>query len=225
MLKLSFLILGLMYCFCAEVKGQKQYPTKVDTSFFCWTPATKNKVVHGIAIGFTAHPWSTWVDTVFVKVNGINVEVGPLGIIGGLWGTMFGFAGGKGDNGNKVSFFTNNGYDSLITGYPKYGTHINGLSISIGGISETYNHGVFINGLSGYCYEIKGIQISGLVNNTFELKGIAIAGIANVVTKGKGIQIGLINKCQTGSVLQIGLFNRIGKRVVPFINFSINKKK
>lgn len=171
----------------------------------------------------TAHPWSTWNDTIFVKVNGVNLEVGPLGIIGGLWGAMFGLVGVENDNGKRISFFSNYGYDSLNENYPKYGTHINGISVSIGGVSETYNHGFFLNGLSGYCYEIEGVQISGLINNITELKGFSVAALANVATKANGIQIGLINKCQTGNVLQIGLFNRIGKRVLPLLNFRFKK--
>lgn len=176
-----------------------------------------------MAMGLTAHAWSTWNDTVFVKVNGLNVEVGPLGIIGGLWGTMFGLVGTRDAKGKRTSFFSNHGYDSLMNVYPKYGTHINGVSVSVGGISETYNHGIFINGLSGYCYEIEGIQISGLINKTVELKGVSIAALANISTKANGIQIALINKCKTGNVLQIGLFHRIGKRVIPFVNCRFKK--
>lgn len=158
------LILTISIFFCSASRGQESFPLIVDTSFFSWTPVKKHKVVKGIAIGLTAQPWSAWNDTLFVKVDGLNVEVGPLGIVGGLWGMMYGLIGAKDNNGNRTSFFSNYGYDSLIHGYPKYGTHINGISASIGGVNETYNHGFFVNGLSGYCYEIEGIQISGLIN-------------------------------------------------------------
>jgi hypothetical protein len=218
-------ILAISLFFCVNSKGQENLPSYIDTSSFSWTPTTNHKVVKGIAVGWTAHPWSTWNDTLFVKVKGVNLEVGPLGIIGGLWGTMYGLVGVKDDNGKRVSFFSNYGYDSLISNYPKYGTHINGLSISIGGVSDTYNHGIFLNGLSGFCYKVEGIQISGLINNTDELKGISVAALVNVATKAKGIQIGLINKCKTGNVFQIGVFNRIGKRVVPVINFRFKRDK
>lgn len=99
------------------------------------------------------------------------------------------------------------------------------LRFSIGGISETYNCGLFLNGLSGFCYKVKGVQISGLINNIQALEGIFIAALGNVTTNARGLQIGLINKCKTGNVVQIGLFNRIGKRVIPFVNFQFKKEK
>ncbi len=221
----SFFTLIIIFLFCTVSKGQKKFPSHIDSSFFCWTPTTKNKVVQGVAIGLTAHPWSSWDDTIFVKVNGVNLEVEPFGIIGGVWGTMYGLIGINDENGNRLSFFSNHGYDSLSEIYTEYGTHINGLSISIGGIDNSYNHGIIFNGLSGFSHEIKGFQFSGLINTTVDLKGVSVAGLANVATKANGIQIGLINKCKTGNVLQLGLFNRIGKRVIPFINFRIKKTK
>lgn len=221
--RLLVLFLLLILFFYSNGKAQQKIPSSIDTSFLSVTPTNHHKVTNGIAVGWTVHPWSSWNDTLFVKVNGLNLEVGPLGIVGGLWGTMFGLAGMKDDDGHRVSFFSRYGYDSLIDGYPRYGTYINGLSLSIGGVNDSYDRGLIINGLSGFCYTVEGIQVSGLVNNMTELKGISVAAIANVATKARGIQIGLINKCQSGNVLQIGLFNRIGKRVIPFINFSMKK--
>ncbi|WP_222167241.1 hypothetical protein [Edaphocola aurantiacus] len=209
--------------FRTQVKGQEQLPAHIDTSFFSWSPGHNHKVVNGITVGWTAHPWSTWSDTTFVKVNGVNLEVGPLGIIGGLYGTLIGLVGVEQEKGKRVSFFSNSGYASTTYVYPTYGTYINGLSVSIGGMKETYNHGLFLNGLSGFCYELEGVQVSGLINYTDRLSGVSVAALANVATEAKGLQIGLINKCQTGKVLQIGLFNRIGRRVVPVINLNWKK--
>jgi hypothetical protein len=71
---------------------------------------------------------------------------------------------------------------------------------------------------------IPGLLISGLLNRNYEFNGLSIAGLANVAQKVRGVQVGLINTCETGQVLQIGLFNRIGKRVTPIINFRFRKK-
>lgn len=215
----------LSFFFFTHTKAQEHVPAPIDTSFFSWTPQFKHKVVNGIAVGFSAKPWTEWNgDTFLVSVNGLNLEVGAMGIIGGLWGTMYGLIGVNHD-GKQVSFFSNSGYDSLEERHPNYGTYIKGLSISLGGIFDTHNQGLIINGLSGYSYEIEGVQISGMINSTLKLKGVSIAAIANVATDARGVQIGLINKCQTGNVVQIGLFNRIGKRVTPFINFRFKKQK
>lgn len=210
--------------FCIKLNGQQNVPVGIDTTVFCLTPTTKHRVVNGVAFGLTAHPWSTWEDTTFMQITGLNLEVGPLGIIGGLWGTLSGLIGVKGDDGKRVSFFTHSTDLETETYYPKYGTHVRGLSISLGGISDSYNYGVFINGLSGYCYKMTGVQVSGLINNTDELNGVSIALLANLATEAKGLQIGLINNCTTGNVLQIGLFNRIGKRVTPFVNFRFKSE-
>jgi hypothetical protein len=223
----NIFILFLVTPVCNQSFGQDSLPPKnIKKQIVGLTPSNKNTIVSGLAIGLTAHPWSTWTDTLYVKVNGLNIEVGPLGIIGGIWGTMFGLAGIKDSLGNKNSFFSKYGYiDSLNATYPKYGTKINGISISLGGLEETYNSGVIINGLSGTSYKTKGVQISGLLNTSYEFNGLMIAGLANKTNKGKGVQIGLINNCLSGNVLQIGLFNRIGKRVSPIINFRFKRDR
>ncbi len=216
------LITVIVSSFCL---GQKfDPPQNVEKRTFGLTPATEHTIINGMAFGLSAHPWSTWNDTLFVKINGLNIELGLLGIVGGLWGTTYGFASVLKKDSSVVGFFSSDGYsDSLDTVNPKYGTHLNGVSISLGGVSETYNKGLIINGLSGFCYKISGIQVSGLINETYESKGLLVAGIANITNRGHGIQIGLINNCKTGNILQIGLWNRIGKRALPFLNLRISK--
>ncbi len=201
-------------------------PENAEQHTFGLTPVEKHTIINGVAVGLSAHPWSTWGDTVYMKVNGLNLEVGPLGIVGGIWGPMYGLLSFAGGNKSPYSFFSNSAYpDSLhATTYPKFGTHLNGVSLSLGGVTDSYNNGLFINGLSCFCHKTFGVQFSGLVNNTYEFKGMSIAGIANVTNIGHGVQIGLINKCNTGNLVQIGLWNRIGKRVFPFINFRISSK-
>jgi len=201
-----------------------QVPDDIDTVHFHLSPKEKHVLINGVSLGWTIHPYSTYTDTLFVKMNGLNIEFGPFGLIGGLYGTMFGLLGTKEQEDNNSSFFSELHYtDSLDQ--VKYGTHVNGVSFSIGGITETYNKGLFINGLACLSHETNGFQISGLLNGSRELNGLSIAGIANLADKANGVQIGLINNCSTGNVVQIGLINRIGKRVVPFINFRFQKKR
>ena len=108
--------------------------------------------------------------------------------------------------------------------YPRYGTHIHGVSISLGGLTEDFPKGLIINGLSGFSYTMSGVQISGLLNESYQTKGVSIAGLVNHATRAHGLQIGLINNCRTGKVVQIGLFNRIGNRIVPFVNLRFGKE-
>jgi hypothetical protein len=222
--KIIFIFLSVTIIFKKTFGQNNLQPRNIKKQIVGITPSNKHRIISGLAIGLTAHPWSTWQDTSYVKINGLNVEVGPLGIIGGIWGTMFGFFGSKDSLKHKSNFFSQYGYtDSTELTYPTYGTRVNGLSISLGGMTDTYNKGLIINGLSGASYRTYGVQISGLLNDAYEFKGLMIAGISNKTTKGKGMQIGLINSCKTGQVLQIGLFNRIGKRVLPIINFRFKR--
>lgn len=225
-LKNNLILLGFSLIFMQSFGQTILIPQNVTKQVVGITPSDKHKIISGLAVGLSLHPWSTWKDTTYVRLNGLNIEVGPLGIIGGIWGTMFGFFGTKDSLEHKSSFFSQYGYqDSLELTNAIYGTKINGLSISLGGVTETFNCGLIINGLSGTSYKTSGVQISGLLNISYEFKGLMIAGISNKTTKGNGVQIGLINNSKTGSILQIGLFNRIGKRVLPFINFKFKRDK
>ena len=222
-MKKSILIAALICLFWQYVSGQTAIrPANIDTVSFHLSPKDKHVVVNGISLGWSILPWSAGTDTCFVEMNGFNLELGPMGIIGGIWGAMGGFVGGKDGNGNRISFFSRHQYvDSIYNS--KYGTFVNGVSVSVGGIGETFNKGVIVNGLSCFSYTTTGLLVSGLVNSNYKFNGLSIAGLVNVAHVVKGVQIGLINKCETGQVLQIGLFNRIGKRIVPIINFRFKK--
>ena len=220
----SILIAILIFLSRQYASGQDVIrPHKIDTVRFHLSPKDKHVVVNGASLGWSIHPWSSGADTCFVEMNGFNLELGPMGIIGGIWGTMYGLVGGRDGNGNKISFFSRHqSVDSNF--YAKYGTFVNGVSVSVGGVEETINKGLIINGLSCFSFKSTGVLVSGLINNNYKCNGLSIAGLANVAHVVKGVQIGLINKCETGQVVQIGLFNRIGKRIVPIINFRFRKE-
>jgi hypothetical protein len=138
---------------------------------------------------------------------------------------MFGLVGVKDDAGNRQSFFARQDSASLSVTEPLLRTRINGLSISLGGISDTYHRGISLNGLSSNTYRLDGVQVTGIYNSTRTMNGLSIAILANVSQKANGLQIALINNCQTGNVVQIGLFNRIGRRILPFVNLRFGKTR
>ncbi|MBX2923875.1 MAG: hypothetical protein KF746_16875 [Chitinophagaceae bacterium] len=198
-----------------------QYGKMPDTVIKKWvglTPVNKHTKIKALALGIT--PAFGFADEGYINMNGLNLEVGPFGIIGGIWGMMYGLAGVKDSSGHTASFFSRYGYpDTSELHYIKYGTTINELSASMGGLTVvSVNNGVFINGLAGMNYMSNGIQVSGLINALHKFNGVLIGGFANKAQKGNGLMIGLINNCQSGNLVQIGLFNRIGRRVIPFIN-------
>lgn len=205
---------------------QNTPPDQVEKKFFGLTPPKKHKQITGLGFGWNAHPWTASQDTLYVRIQGLNIELGPTGIIGGIYGTVLGWVGVKDSQNRRTSFFSKYGYaDSAVLTYSRYGTKIKGLSISLGGLTETYNYGLMLNGLAGMPYVVHGVQISGLLNDSYLFKGLMIAGLSNRSTIGKGVQIGLINNVKTGQLVQIGLFNRIGNRVLPFINMRFKKDR
>lgn len=204
--------------------GQSETPANTVIRHFSLTPQKHHLSVKGIAFGLSAYPL-VLTDTLYTRVQGLNLEVGPMGIIIGLWGSMYGFGGRKDEENHRTGFFSKHNYIAASEAQSDcYGTYIQGVSISIGGVVEAFTKGVMINGFSGYCYKTSGVQISGLVNRAYQSKGVSVAGLVNQATRANGLQIGLINNCRTGKLVQIGLFNRIGNRVVPFINLRFGKE-
>ncbi len=149
-LKVFLVVLTIPIIFNKSFGQKKSPPQNIKKQIIGLTPSNKHRIISGLAIGLSIHPWSTWQDTSYVKINGLNIEAEPLGIIGGIWGAMYGFYGSKDSLEHKSKFFSKYGYqDSLELTNVTYGTRVNGISISLGGMSETYNNGLIINGLSG----------------------------------------------------------------------------
>jgi hypothetical protein len=102
---------------------------------------------------------------------------------------------------------------------------INGLSIGIVEITDWYVvNGIQISGLSHSMYKLNGLSVSLGESFYSSFKGVMISGLLNQTLKGKGLQIGLVNSSKTLRGVQIGLWNRIGKRSLPIINMSFKKK-
>ena len=98
---------------------------------------------------------------------------------------------------------------------------IKGLNISPGGDSGAIMiQGFSIAGIGQALYESNGLMVSGLFNRIYSFRGVNIAGLRNASSKGRGIQIGVSNYCKDFKGIQIGLWNRNGKRTLPFINWS-----
>lgn len=80
-------------------------------------------------------------------------------------------------------------------------------------------NGLTINGIGAMGQKLNGVSITFGLNNYYKFNGVLIAGLENMSTKGNGVQIGLFNYCKDCKVVQIGLWNKIGKRGLPIINF------
>jgi hypothetical protein len=96
-------------------------------------------------------------------------------------------------------------------------------------------------------YEGKGIAVSGLANLLSTYTGVSASGIVNYIPENKGLSVSPINYSKNAKdillraglinivneepdkdtyVVQLGLYNRIGGRTSPIINFkNLFKKK
>jgi hypothetical protein len=181
--------------------------------------------VNGLAVGlgFDSKYLAKDQNTVNLqKVNGLNLEVNPLGLL--FW--MF-YDPSKSAN---VEYVQVNGLNISLSGYLRGVSH-NGVSVSLYNYGHTMNglmgsllhfdteksKGVFVTGLSFSSNELTGLSVSPF-NNAGILKGVQL-GFLNTNIEGKGLQIGLVNKSKKMKGLQIGFWNKNGKRTLPFINF------
>lgn len=182
------------------------------------------RVVNGLAFGLGFDPKYLFKDddlTEIQKVNGLNLEVNPLGLIYLL------FYNPKNQNEELIKV---NGLNISLAGYLRGVSH-NGVSISLYNYGHTMNgvmgsltsfdiekgKGIFIAPLSVSSKEIKGLSFSAF-NGTETLRGVQI-GFVNRNVDGKGLQFGLVNKSNKMKGLQIGFWNKNGKRTLPLINF------
>jgi hypothetical protein len=101
------------------------------------------------------------------------------------------------------------------------GTSIKGISVSMGGEIDLSITGINISGGITGGNSLKGISVTGIYTKTYSFYGICISGLHNVAMKGVGLQIGLFNYCKDLKGLQFGLWNKSGKRGLPFINWGI----
>jgi len=188
------------------------------------TPVKRNTIINGLAVGVETN---TWKGADSLKINGLTIEIAPFSIIAAMYAL----------GGTISSLSSNTQRDSAIQGGgdliskniftekdESIRTKIKGVSISLGGLLRQANiSGISINGMVCFVNKMNGIELTGLMNLHYEFNGIMIGGLRNKVTQGKGLQVGLINTCKSGQVLQLGLINRIGKRITPILNFSFKK--
>lgn len=195
------------------------------TRYGIWvTPVTKNTTINGIAMGLMAIPMRK---AEILIINGLNIEASPFSVLGGVMFLMGSIlspfdTSSKGTtrvNVEEIRDFFPFYVDSIFTNKPK--SAINGLSISTGLSGIDKLSGVAVNGITSSPYQMNGVEITGLINFHYSFKGFIVAGFRNKTTFGEGLQIGLFNSCREGKVVQIGLLNRIGKRIMPLLNFKL----
>ncbi len=197
----------LICCVLIPVYASSQ---KQRTRYVAWvTPVGNNYVtINGIAAGLMALPNTEG----HLQINGLNLELLPVAIFtlpGGMIATMInvGFADVYAEESEKIR------------------TEIHGVSISGGVFEDVEIHGVSFNLFNSYASISRGLEMSLVMNSNYSFAGAQLSAWGNRAVKGKGLQVGFFNSCEDCNVVQIGFLNRIGKRVLPLINFRLKKKQ
>jgi hypothetical protein len=228
-MKTKFIIV-LFIIFNQFIFGQTGKNDTIKSRIFSFAPvSTKIDRVNGLSAGIGLSEKILLGSNIakyggpIQKVNGINLDVNPLGF---LW---FCFYDPEKDFGTQ---------EAVV---------LNGLNLSIAGNLRDVNHNGLNLSFYNYSYKMNGVSLAFMANNNNELNGIGAGIFGNLAENGaglviggfnsfndfKGMQIGLVNRADNFNGLQIGIFNRTksekglqiglwnknGKRSLPIINF------
>lgn len=182
--------------------SETRFPDR--TRSIIWhTPCGAAKI-NGLAVGIQAARFG--IGTLTIK--GVNADLGMFTLYGVPYVVASNFFSKK----KKAELFTLN-KDSAIT-------YIHGLSMSFGGEADVEIRGVSIAGGITIATRLFGFSITGVYSRCDEFRGIVISGLNNIAQSGKGLQIGLFNYCRDLKGIQLGVWNKSGKRTLPFINWG-----
>ncbi|SEW51945.1 hypothetical protein [Chitinophaga arvensicola] len=211
----------LFLYFAPPAFAQDSLPKKHYMRPIIWTaPVARNTTINGNALSLITLPWKK-ADT--LQVNGLNLEFNPLTTFASIYAVM-GVVLSPFGNKKKVEPFGEMGSPHVFPNDSSgHGAIVRGISLSGGGLMANLD-GIGVNGLVSMAPHVRGLEISGIMNLHYDFRGVIIAGLRNKTTTGKGLQIGLINVSKGGQLVQLGLFNRIGKRITPIVNFSFKKQ-
>jgi hypothetical protein len=178
------------------------------------------RVTNGLSIG-----WSTSIDDYCaymnsIRINGVYINASPLQVLmAGMGLVMIPFAL------LMPKTYKNLQPDTSIYVVTSEGNQLNGLGISLFEVGEDFTfNGLHIPILTNNSGNLNGVSTSLIYNKYRNFSGVMLTILYNNTIDGKGIQIGLINNAKRMTGIQIGLWNKIGKRGLPFINMSFKKK-
>ena len=190
------------------------------TQIFSLSPISK-KVgqVNGMVLGV-----GIWEDERPIKINGLNIEIHPLAILGLMIidpeKIMPSTIPNIKMNGINISSGSSGNFN--ITGISlsamTISHKINGLGISISYNVLQKANGVHVTGIYNYIENGNGVFIASIYNNIEELNGLSI-GTINKTEINRGLQIGIVNINKSKKGFQLGLWNINEKRTLPFINW------
>lgn len=186
-----------------SAKNKEQLLKRKTRNGIGFLPSKKLKKINGLSIGLFISPKDP------ITINGLNIEIIGLGSVSPIPLTKIPITS---------VMLVNEKYKG------KYKQKVNGITLSVfghfnTGVTNGFMGGLFLNRTN----TVNGICFAGGVNRTFFFYGIEASTFSNKSTYGRGLQIALFNTCYNFRGIQIGLWNKNGKRSLPFINWQFSK--
>lgn len=167
----------------------------------------KNTKIHGVSLGLGTSPNNIRN----VTTNGVKLELIGVGLFVALIPE------------SPISD-TKQDFDTLYL--QKRSELINGLSLSLSGTAcNCVTNGVSLSGWAHYNYQVNGISGVWWINFTEIVNGLQFSFILNDSYLTRGVQVGLINRSQSLTGVQFGLWNINQKRKFPIINWNFKKNE
>ncbi|MFY0629945.1 MAG: hypothetical protein JXR05_06150 [Flavobacteriaceae bacterium] len=201
-----------------------------------WTTHSQNTDIVGVSVGI--FPKEIFRDTTLTRTFGVRIEAPGLGLFfpliprSPISRSLEAYENAMNNTPNEIVYGIN------ISSGSNYQTEIHGVSLALIGQYIHKINGITIAGLGNITERYNGITISGLENDSFKTNGMAVSLVANssqyfngvqvsaqnfIKTKGTGIQIGIYNEATNFKGIQLGLWNKNDKRILPFINWNFKK--
>ena len=198
-----------LFLLCAPLNAQKAARRNPGHKYVATYYPSKATKVEGLML-LLYNPTIPDSTAIQPRVNGIQLDINPLGIATPLWLAMES-AGSRFRTPYKQN-----------ESPPDYSTfkRINGLRIGLLDGEDTLVNGIDISVNGSIKTKVNGLAIGVVTNKHYELNGISIALLGTTVSKGGGVQIGLFNRSGNMKGFQLGLWNKNSKRSLPFINWS-----
>lgn len=193
------LFTGSIAAHCQRMTAYKASNPK-NIAWFTPSGATK---INGLSVGIQAFN----VNNAHLKINGVNADLGMLSMMALPYLLDYYFTIPR----KRTPEFMDYDTTELI---------VNGISLSMGGELGVSINGLNVAGLVTGGYQLNGISITGGFTRVRNFRGITISGLVNHAKSGIGLQLALFNQCEKLKGLQVGLWNKSGKRSLPLLNWG-----
>src|SRR6218665_430864 len=211
-MKINFFLLLFVPAFYSTAQIREHY-------FPVWTFHQANANIHGLSVGIS----QDIPEQKNVVTNGVRVELFGLGILLPLipqspiaeteerFREQLSEPPSEKVNGIALSL-TGTGCDCRVNGFTagligQFLREVNGVSASY--LSLVHSH--------------KGAQLALVGSANYQMYGLQAGFVGNSSVRARGVPIGIYNEAKDLRGIQIGVWNKNGRRSLPIINWQFKK--